>query len=318
MTGLKASMGPQLYRCGNNPYPGKKGGWSWGLQWGRNFIVAETARWAAVPSPAPSCFNGAATLSLRKPTCRKAGCTSGRMLQWGRNFIVAETRQHLRRLLHSSQASMGPQLYRCGNLPHAAACPGQGNGFNGAATLSLRKHAGCYADIVPYDRFNGAATLSLRKLCVCMTAMCSISMLQWGRNFIVAETWPKERPFWNTDKLQWGRNFIVAETCVCGALFECKHRLQWGRNFIVAETRRVLAKEGVDILLQWGRNFIVAETVSQTGGKTSIMTMLQWGRNFIVAETGAVQLVEPLVGPASMGPQLYRCGNWISCRTLPP
>ena len=58
-------MGPQLYRCGNPPY--------------------------SLPLVNPAdCFNGAATLSLRKYVFKlfaDGGLTS---LQWGRNFIVAE------------------------------------------------------------------------------------------------------------------------------------------------------------------------------------------------------------------------------------
>ena len=36
------------------------------------------------------CFNGAATLSLRKFLKEATQITHGKMLQWGRNFIVAE------------------------------------------------------------------------------------------------------------------------------------------------------------------------------------------------------------------------------------
>ena len=38
--------------------------------------------------------------------------------------------------------------------------------------------------------------------------------------------------------LQWGRNFIVAETSESSqvAASDSKYSLQWGRNFIVAET----------------------------------------------------------------------------------
>ena len=37
-----ASMGPQLYRCGNDSSVGSVIGLYSALQWGRNFIVAET------------------------------------------------------------------------------------------------------------------------------------------------------------------------------------------------------------------------------------------------------------------------------------
>ena len=63
-----ASMGPQLYRCGNRG-PGLSG-----RGCGR-------------------CFNGAATLSLRKCVSVLVRTTPFEALQWGRNFIVAEMSQ---------------------------------------------------------------------------------------------------------------------------------------------------------------------------------------------------------------------------------
>ena len=110
-----ASMGPQLYRCGNRPVMPRIADSCVGLQWGRNFIVAETGklviavrekgiasmgpqlyrcgngRRASASRRARSCFNGAATLSLRKPVA-----------------LAPDPDVYLR-------ASMGPQLYRCGN-----------------------------------------------------------------------------------------------------------------------------------------------------------------------------------------------------------
>ena len=66
-------------------------------------------------------------------------------------------------------ASMGPQLYRCGNayLDHCSRITAKC--FNGAATLSLRNRSaserlfvcGCFNGAEAC--FNGAATLSLRK-----------------------------------------------------------------------------------------------------------------------------------------------------------
>ena len=38
-----------------------------------------------------------------------------RALQWGRNFIVAEIKQSRKLSKGCKLASMGPQLYRCGN-----------------------------------------------------------------------------------------------------------------------------------------------------------------------------------------------------------
>ena len=131
-------MGPQLYRCGN-------------------------AGGMMTCFPPCSCFNGAATLSLRK--CEAYLLRSGgtELLQWGRNFIVAEISTFLAESWEDAllqwgrnfivaeictvhemhglirDASMGPQLYRCGNQVLGSDGVGVGDRFNGAATLSLRK-----------------------------------------------------------------------------------------------------------------------------------------------------------------------------------
>ena len=112
-----ASMGPQLYRCGNMAIVAVLMLAIYMLQWGRNFIVAETSRGMTGPLALALCFNGAATLSLRK---------------LGGNAVLGR---------HQGIASMGPQLYRCGNAGSAAATCMSETGFNGAATLSLRKLA---------------------------------------------------------------------------------------------------------------------------------------------------------------------------------
>ena len=155
-------MGPQLYRCGNGSrlrFRPRKSDASMGPQLYRcgNSIIAHAASSIFV------CFNGAATLSLRKPSTLPRALSTSRLLQWGRNFIVAETppRPPGRRVFRPASmgpqlyrcgnqgspgrdrsraaASMGPQLYRCGNLKRLAYWLAADSSFNGAATLSLRK-----------------------------------------------------------------------------------------------------------------------------------------------------------------------------------
>ena len=158
-----ASMGPQLYRCGNVAEIRHLREDIDMLQWGRNFIVAEIRHHA-----------------------RHWNANFG--LQWGRNFIVAEMRSRPPEPQADSPASMGPQLYRCGNLSYFIYMKYINSCFNGAATLSLRKFSdvlhgmireltasmgpqlyrcGNLQGISCYFRdscgFNGAATLSLRK-----------------------------------------------------------------------------------------------------------------------------------------------------------
>ena len=178
-------MEPQLYRCGNGITTQCM------VRWHGRFNGAATLslRKFALMSDNKGLyhsFNEAATLSLWKYGMRESARYPDDSLQWGRNFIVAETLDHgfyahIRRV-----ASMGPQLYRCGNgavtpLAGLQLCPC----FNGAATLSLRKSA----KVKPSFSWK----------------------LQWGRNFIVAEIRHRQVPISLPIWLQWGRNFIVAE-----------------------------------------------------------------------------------------------------------
>ena len=187
------------------------------------------------------------------------------MLQWGRNFIVAEIKSTVAYLIAAYTASMGPQLYRCGNHNRTGTSSSTFGCFNGAATLSLRKFgqglaapAGCRASMGPQlyrcgnwratsnaahstSSFNGAATLSLRK-CSC-TVMDSVdpSPASMGPQLYRCGNWP----------------------LACPAITSCS-RLQWGRNFIVAEIGCGGQRTILDVMLQWGRNFIVAEITSRT------------------------------------------------------
>ena len=159
------------------------------LQWGRNFIVAEmwnqiqlgyaqskSFNGAATLSlrkcvhteikgiNPQECFNGAATLSLRKFVCGKHAFRTWVSLQWGRNFIVAEMRQNPPTMKSLFVASMGPQLYRCGNpdrplLPYSLLCP---------ASMGPQLYRCGNAYMLP-------------------SFLIWALMLQWGRNFIVAE-----------------------------------------------------------------------------------------------------------------------------------
>ena len=159
-----------------------------GLQWGRNFAVAETRSMPtshairAEASMGPqlcSCGNRQnhhvrfvrhqiASMGPQLCSCgnmrQKKWELWGWMLQWGRNFAVAETARMHVETTDSLVASMGPQLCSCGNPRPTGTNPSFKTGFNGAATLQLRKPA--------LDRTDAVGE----------------SVLQWGRNFAVAET----------------------------------------------------------------------------------------------------------------------------------
>ena len=87
-----ASMGPQLYRCGNQAATIGADWVTGGLQWSRNFIVAEILQSRRSTHTRNSSFNGAATLSLRKRRPQGRDHVCGSAASMGHNFIVAETR----------------------------------------------------------------------------------------------------------------------------------------------------------------------------------------------------------------------------------
>ena len=84
-------------------------------------------------------------------------------LQWGRNFIVAEIGTRREALVEAYKASMGPQLYRCGN-----------------SVLAERRCDFEVASMGP-QLYRCGNEITLDK------SIMRDLMLQWGRNFIVAE-----------------------------------------------------------------------------------------------------------------------------------
>ena len=157
-----ASMGPQLYSCGNLD-PCKRCNYHAVLQWGHNFTVAEIAHHTLqflihlIASMGPqlySCGNSCVDMSL---------CHASIRLQWGHNFTVAEIADMDKKLNYLTQRFNGAttlQLRKYRRPRHEyprISC------FNGATTLQLRKsqHTDNYK--LTYQRFNGATTLQLRK-----------------------------------------------------------------------------------------------------------------------------------------------------------
>ena len=185
------------------------------LQWGRNFIVAEIIRAYRMAQSTMHSFNGAATLSLRKSflDCPYTFFVSA--LQWGRNFIVAEIRSlirahHTTRLCFNGAATLSLRK----SVRHGTASPCTVIRFNGAATLSLRKYTLTLSSIMhrsyasmgpqlyrcgnpqvpcPSQGQNRASMGPQLYRCgndtVLGRTVAPLALLQWGRNFIVAEIW---------------------------------------------------------------------------------------------------------------------------------
>ena len=99
---------------------------------------------------------------------------------------------------------------------------------------------------------------------------------------IVAEGSHMARTSLWASMLQWGRNLIVAEGLACRAVPKRTLPLQWGRNLIVAEGRRRAAFPP-SRAASMGPQLDSCGRRGVPGGKMPLL-MLQWGRNLIVAE----------------------------------
>ena len=181
---------------------------------------------------------------------------------------------------------MGPQLYRCGNLP-----------------AGLR--------VAPrYQSFNGAATLSLWKPKAGIGAVARRQVLQWGRNFIVAET----------DQCVC-RTSLRLECFNGAATLSLRKPLKdaWRRLLQLASMGPQLYRCGnfssSQLAIACLRGASMGPQLYRCGNKGGGEAIflntfsLQWGRNFIVAETSRDKGMIAVPMEASMGPQLYRCGN---------
>ena len=109
-------------------------------------------------------------------------------------------------------------------------------------------------------------------------------MLQWGRDFNVAESRPFRRGTTYTDRLQWGRDFNVAERRYAHANHGVPEICFNGAATLTSR-RAVSSSASLNMLprLQWGRDFNVAER-TLAAYATIAASKLQWGRDFNVAE----------------------------------
>ena len=210
---------------------------------------------------------------------------------------------------HLTHASMGPQLYRCGNGAIRTGVYRQWPSFNGAATLSLRKYYQSPYTRYYSTRFNGAATLSLRKSPTGSGPCCGASSFNGAATLSLRKFVPRERcSHCNT-------SFNGAATLSLRKCEEFQQQtstykaLQWGRSFIVAEMRPRTRRPQ-----RTSSGFNGAATLSlrkcRGGSHGPFFPLpLQWGRNFIVAEISRSSFSVDVNCRASMGPQLYHCGN---------
>ena len=87
--------------------------------------------------------------------------------------------------------------------------------------------------------------------------------------------------------LQWGRDFNVAESRPFRRGTTYTDRLQWGRDFNVAERRYAHANHGVPEICFNGAATLTSRRAVSSSASLNMLPRLQWGRDFNVAESGA-------------------------------
>ena len=139
------------------------------------------------------------------------GMQLGDRLQWGRNFIVAERARPFFLITQMTFASMGPQLHRCGKPRQRGGRRAPRDASMGPQLHRCGKGERTGPHIHPEFASMGPQLHRCGKSRRNSVAL-AYRVLQWGRNFIVAESRSVPWPPTSSGGLQWGRNFIVAES----------------------------------------------------------------------------------------------------------
>ncbi len=280
--GPDASMGPRLFRRGNEniPLKGRTGPW---LQWGHVFSDVEThgtfdrLRGACGASMGPrlfrrgnnwqlgigmkpiGSFNGATSFQTWKPV----GCRRGRPrvdgLQWGHVFSDVETISIYTSERADRLASMGPRFFRRGNAQE-----------HGATRLGLRASMGPRL----FRRGN-----------------CPLG----GNNGFRRDASMGPRLFrrgnachrkcrWNQKKLQWGHVFSDVETAADSGRLRFPLRLQWGHVFSDVETISGVISSTPRKSFNGATSFQTWKPINRALSQSHI-GMLQWGHVFSDVET---------------------------------
>jgi len=110
------------------------------------------------------------------------------MLQWGHVFSDVETIEDMINQGADKQASMGPRLFRRGNIRSGDINVAPLNRFNGATSFQTWKP--CHGHQNQYKEccFNGATSFQTWKRPLALKALERLAELQWGHVFSDVET----------------------------------------------------------------------------------------------------------------------------------
>ena len=134
-------------------------------------------------------------------------------------------------------------------------------------------------------------------------AVAGKSLLQWSRDFSVAEGVGGRPGFNPHDQLQWSRDFSVAEGAWQTFSRDPFGRFNGAATLVSRKVLGLITAYEVFAQLQWSRDFSVAEG-AKCPAHWPARGLLQWSRDFSVAEGGKGVPRPADRNPASMEPRL--------------
>ena len=180
---LQASMGPRLFRRGNQMRGSGPDGCGPRFNGATSF---QTWKWSWGPPPNPSSasgFNGATSFQTWKSQCGPASIMALAALQWGHVFSDVEMSRRGTRRSRGPCASMGPRLFRRGNTRPRFFPSGSRRCFNGATSFQTWKWVRVERGELLMSRFNGATSFQTWKFNPPLVMVNHSVSLQWGHVF---------------------------------------------------------------------------------------------------------------------------------------
>ena len=278
-------MGPRLFRRGNkfnlvhalDPVQ---------LQWGHVFSDVEIGR--------------------------SAGRFRSRLwLQWGHVFSDVEIVRLAQALQYSAVASMGPRLFRRGNI-EAQRAAGEARMLQWGHVFSDVEMPGILGNPYPNpSRFNEATSFQTWKSDLLDMKCLEMLRLQWGHVFSDVEIGSASaclRP--DRSRFNGATSF---QTWKCQGHIAHRKKLSRFNGATSFQTWKLQPPTGImnsRRLLQWGHVFSDVEIWKRRAVQAISENELQWGHVFSDVEILEQEEKQNEIHRASMGPRLFRRGNW--------
>ena len=166
--------------------------------------------------------------------------------------------------------------------------------------------------------FNGATSFQTWKSEAKMWLFEGFCLLQWGHVFSdveMSEIWTGRRA--TPPSLQWGHVFSDVEIAAPPPIWPQSRRFNGATSFQTWKCPGRARRRPPEDVLQWGHVFSDVE-IKPAARRLLVFLRLQWGHVFSDVEIRGPAGAFPCRGPASMGPRLFRRGNFMHLGFSPP